>query len=833
MNFARDVVEAADPQRLALVERARDGARREWSFGEVARAARARWPRTSTSTASARGDVVLTLVGNRPEWVAAMVACFRQGYVVLPCTEQLRPKDLRLRLEVARPALVVSDERNEQAAARGGLERADDLGARAWRLARAHAAAPRRARPRGPVPDHLHERHRRRAEGRRARPALPRRPAACRPSTGSTPAPASSCGAPPPAAGASRRATSSSRPWLRGAAALLHDERFDPDERLAILDEEPVAVLCMAPTEYRIIAKRAQPRPTPTPARPGRRRRGAQPRGPARLARGHRPVGPRRLRPDRDRADHRHADRPRGGARLDGPPAAGHRRLGRGRRARRSTRPRCRPSSAATSATTAPSGPWRTGDRVTQDDEGFLFFEGRDGRRHHLRRLPDRPLRGRVGAGRAPRGGRGRRRLRPRRRARRRRARRRRAARRPRARPTRSRASCRTTSRPRPRPTSTRASSTSPASCPRRRAARSARAALRRVARPIAGLVLRAVDDDVGPADPARALGEQEGRDVGDLLRRAQAPQRELALAPTRRRPPGRASRRCAQLPPSKRIEPGLSALTRMPSGPSSRASVWARWISAAFAAAYCARGWGFMPEIDAISTAAPPPRARRCGRAARMSTAGWTTLRASVCSQSAAVVSSRAGPPAAPPALATTRSRPRSSRAHSSTAAVSAASSVTSAATPCAPTPSARSSPAARCDLLGVARAQPDGAALVGQAQDDRPADPARRARDEGDLAGEPESITSGRRRRRRGRSGRRGRHRRRRPRAALRPGLVGQAHDLRRGVVALVGLEDAVARVGAVHDGEAAAQARDVDPVVGIGRRIDVGPARPRSPA
>ena len=28
-----------------------------------------------------------------------MVACFRQGYVVLPCNEQLRAKDLRLRLD--------------------------------------------------------------------------------------------------------------------------------------------------------------------------------------------------------------------------------------------------------------------------------------------------------------------------------------------------------------------------------------------------------------------------------------------------------------------------------------------------------------------------------------------------------------------------------------------------------------------------------------------------------------------------------------------------------------------------------------------------------------
>ena len=41
----------------------------------------------------------MTLIGNRPEWVFAMVACFRIGAVVLPCTEQLRAKDLRLRLE--------------------------------------------------------------------------------------------------------------------------------------------------------------------------------------------------------------------------------------------------------------------------------------------------------------------------------------------------------------------------------------------------------------------------------------------------------------------------------------------------------------------------------------------------------------------------------------------------------------------------------------------------------------------------------------------------------------------------------------------------------------
>ena len=98
MNFARDVVEAGDPGRRGMVTIARDGARREWTMGEVAAGARALAAELG-ARGVARGDVVLTLLGNRPEWVLTMVACFRAGFVVLPCTEQLRPKDLRLRLD--------------------------------------------------------------------------------------------------------------------------------------------------------------------------------------------------------------------------------------------------------------------------------------------------------------------------------------------------------------------------------------------------------------------------------------------------------------------------------------------------------------------------------------------------------------------------------------------------------------------------------------------------------------------------------------------------------------------------------------------------------------
>ena len=50
-------------------------------------------------------------------------------------------------------------------------------------------------------------------------------------------------------------------PWLRGAAALVHDDRFDPAQRLELLAAERVNVLCMAPTEYRVIAKRVEIKP--------------------------------------------------------------------------------------------------------------------------------------------------------------------------------------------------------------------------------------------------------------------------------------------------------------------------------------------------------------------------------------------------------------------------------------------------------------------------------------------------------------------------------------------------------------------------------------------
>jgi acyl-coenzyme A synthetase/AMP-(fatty) acid ligase len=369
MNFARDVVEAADPRRLALVERARDGARREWSFGEVAAAAGTLAAHLDAHGVK-RGDVVMTLVGNRPAWVGAMVACFRQGYVVLPCTEQLRAKDLRLRLDIATPTAVVADERNEQALRESGWS-----GPTIWVPADLpEATAPPHAdlAPEDPClitftsgtsgepKAVVHAQRYLPGQGLQAAHWLDARPGELVWCTA--------------ASGWSKSARNVFiAPWIRGAAALLHDARFDAHERLAILAEEPVAVLCMAPTEYRVIAKRAQPAPTTS-------LRGLVAAGEA-------------LNPEVLRAWHEATGlwvRDGYGQTETGQVTG----MPRDRDAVPGSMGRPLPGvdawvdegelvlNPATLPTffrgyigdPAPTGPWRTGDRVTQDADGFLFF---------------------------------------------------------------------------------------------------------------------------------------------------------------------------------------------------------------------------------------------------------------------------------------------------------------------------------------------------------------------------------------------------------------------------------------------------------------------------
>src|SRR5919107_1284565 len=121
MSFVAEVVDSADRSRLALVAISADGERREISFGEVADRS-ARLAGALAARGVRRGDVVLTVVGNRPEWAYAMLACWRIGAVAQPCAEQLRPADIRARMEKVEPAAVVADARDLDVVAASGFD---------------------------------------------------------------------------------------------------------------------------------------------------------------------------------------------------------------------------------------------------------------------------------------------------------------------------------------------------------------------------------------------------------------------------------------------------------------------------------------------------------------------------------------------------------------------------------------------------------------------------------------------------------------------------------------------------------------------------------------
>jgi acetyl-CoA synthetase len=260
MNFASDIVEAMPAQRPALIELARTGQRREWTFREVSDRS-ARMAGAFARRGVGRGDVVMTLIGNRPEWVFAMVACFRIGAVVLPCTEQLRAKDLRMRLDAVRPSLIVADERNRselEAAAPDcevvlipdeslyATEPAPPVELSASDPCLITFTSGTAGEPKAVVHGQRY------LEGQRLQAKSWLGPRAGE---------LIWCTA---ASGWSKSARNVFiAPWLQGASALLHDGRFDPQERLQLLAREQVNVLCMAPTEYRVIAKRATLAPMP------------------------------------------------------------------------------------------------------------------------------------------------------------------------------------------------------------------------------------------------------------------------------------------------------------------------------------------------------------------------------------------------------------------------------------------------------------------------------------------------------------------------------------------------------------------------------------------
>jgi acyl-coenzyme A synthetase/AMP-(fatty) acid ligase len=369
MSFVRDVVDAAPPARLALVAIARDGERREIGFGEVADRS-ARLAGALAARGVRRGDSVMTVVGNRPEWAYAMLACWRLGAVALPCTEQLRPADLRARMEAVAPRAVIADARDLALVEATGFDGAvlpvpdDSL----FNHAPAAAADVSAVDPALVVftsgtagePKAIRHGHGylsgQRVQAEHWYDARPGDLCWCTAASGWSLS--------------ARNAFLAA--WLRGAAALLHDARFDAAERLDLLERERVDVLCMSPTEYRAIAKRAALRPLPAlrhacaagePLNPEVVRVWEQDAGISiHDGYGQTETGHLTGMPLREPVRPGSMGRPLPGFRawIDGGELV------------------VDPATVPTFFLDGPRDrPWRTGDRVRQDDDGYLWFEGR------------------------------------------------------------------------------------------------------------------------------------------------------------------------------------------------------------------------------------------------------------------------------------------------------------------------------------------------------------------------------------------------------------------------------------------------------------------------
>ena len=273
----------------------------------------------------------MTLIGNRPEWVYAMVACFRIGAVALPCTEQLRPADLRARMEAVEPA-------------RGHRRRAQPRDRRRHRVRRACAVDPRRVAvrrrpgagerpvPERPGPDHVHVGDGWYAQADPSRPALPVRAGGAGRALVRRPARRPDLvhgGERLVEVGPQRLHRAVGARGIGTAPRRALRPRGAGGDRRARGCRRPVHGADGVPRRRQ--AHRAAAAPVAAPR--GRGRRAAQP-GDRRAVgvrgrRGH----PRRLRADRDGRADRHADRAARAARVDGQAAAWFPPLDRGRRA--------------------------------------------------------------------------------------------------------------------------------------------------------------------------------------------------------------------------------------------------------------------------------------------------------------------------------------------------------------------------------------------------------------------------------------------------------------------------------------------------------------------
>jgi medium-chain acyl-CoA synthetase len=256
-NLTRDVVEilAEDRKRQALTFLGADGVIEPFTFRQLAEGA-ASWAAHLRERHVRPGDRVLVLVGKNPDWIEVMLAGIKVGAVTVPCSESLSAAALDIRVSSSDAKLVVAARSSEaelvQTSERPEVIYVEDVprlkdhepadvpthDTTSRDLALILSTSATSSGPRGVA--HTHGAiFAARTQAEHWLGAAPGHTVWCPADTGSALAVWNVLVG----------------PWSRGAEIVLHEGPFDPEERLDLIRRLEITILCQTPAEYRALAE--------------------------------------------------------------------------------------------------------------------------------------------------------------------------------------------------------------------------------------------------------------------------------------------------------------------------------------------------------------------------------------------------------------------------------------------------------------------------------------------------------------------------------------------------------------------------------------------------
>lgn len=264
-NFGRDVIDALPPDKPAMTWVGVDGSEERLTFGDFSRLSN-KFANVCRDLGVKKGDRVMALMGKVPEWQAILTGLLKVGAVAIPCAPQLRAYDLEFRASHSGSVLLIADQSDIEEADKARhmptIKNYISLGAHrdGWKSYESLMdAAPDEfevedtsasdnafmlytsgttKHPKGVLHDCAFT-HAKRMEARYWLDLQPEDRLWCTSGTG----------------WAKSIWNVFLGPWSLGTELFFHEGGFDPAERLDLIQQYDITVLCQAPTEYRLLTK--------------------------------------------------------------------------------------------------------------------------------------------------------------------------------------------------------------------------------------------------------------------------------------------------------------------------------------------------------------------------------------------------------------------------------------------------------------------------------------------------------------------------------------------------------------------------------------------------